>query len=81
MKEASKKIATLSTEEISLMTGPMKHYYEDRVTEGFTFDDQLQDDIPAILSDRTRVGKSTWAKLKQIAMDTTSIEEQSWFVS
>ena len=47
MKEVSKKIATLSTEEVSLMTGPVKHYYEDRAKEGFTFDDQLQDDVPA----------------------------------
>ena len=39
LKEASKRIAVLSAEDISLMTAPSRVYYQTRYKEGFTFDD------------------------------------------
>ena len=41
MKDSAKKIVSLTTEDISLISGPISQYYESRAKDGFTFDDQL----------------------------------------
>ena len=43
MKESCKKIPSLSVEDVSLMTGPVKNYYKSRATDGFIFEDHVQE--------------------------------------
>ena len=43
MKESCKKIASLTTEDVSLMTSPVKNYYKSRATDGFTFEDYVHE--------------------------------------
>ena len=45
LKESSRKIAALSAEDISLMTAPSALYYTTRNKDGFTFDDQLKEEL------------------------------------
>ena len=43
MKESCKKIASLTTEDVSLMTSPVKNYYKSRAADGFTFEDYVHE--------------------------------------